>query len=364
MLKSLAVLFLAALALPRGTYAQTCTGETVTGVVRDSTAALLPGAKISLDGGTPHSAGADAHFSFLCVANGKHALTASSPGFAPTVLHVTVPHAAEIAFQLVPSTEASITVDADDADMQVPSPGGTNGLAIAGKQLQSLADDPDDLLRELQQLAAASGGNPSGATISVDGFQDTAQLPPKDSIAYINVAPDMFSAEYREPPFGGGRVEVYTKPGAKAFHGSLFGTNSSSWMNARDPFTTTTGTVGKQRYGFDLSGPVRKAGSNFSLNLEHRSIDETVGVSAFTPGPNGAAVNTFDTVPIPQRLWVGQARVDWQLGPKNIAFVSFSANVNHLQNFGVGGQTLREAGYDSGQDDFTVRGSYLTSISP
>ncbi len=354
---------LAALFLNPGASGQNCTGSVVAGIVYDTTAAIIPGATVSLDGQLKQVSGPAGRFSFACVPAGKHTVTATSLGFAPYIINVIVPHNGDLSFKLVPSAEASITVDADGSDMQVPAPGGGNGIVVAGKQLQSLADDPDDLLRELQQLSAASGGSPGRATISVDGFQDDAKLPPKDSIAFINVSPDLFSAEYREPPFGGGRVEVYTKPGAKSFHGALFGTNSSSWMNARDPFTTSTGTLGKQRYGFDLSGPIRKQGSNFSVNLEHRSIDETVAVNAITLDAGGNQVNTLDTVPIPQRLWVGNARVDWQLGPKNIAFVSYSANVSHVQNLGAGGQTLRVAGYDSGQQDHTVRASDVTTVS-
>ncbi len=343
--------------------AQTCTGSRLSGVVRDTTGAIVPGATVSLDGAGTRTSGADGRFAFSCVADGRHTVTASFQEFAPYEIRVTLPHAAELVFKMVPSAEASITVNADD-DLQVQAPGGGNGLVVAGKQLQALADDPDDLLRELQQLSAASGGSPGKATISVDGFQDSATLPPKDSIAFINVSPDLFSAEYREPPFGGGRVEVYTKPGAKNYHGAVFGTNSSSWMNARDPFTTSTGSLGKQRYGFDLSGPVRRKGSNFALNLEHRSIAETVAVNAITPDLNGNPVNTIDTVPIPQHLWVASARVDWQLGPKNIAFVSYTADASHLENLGVGGQTLRIAGYDFSQNDLVIRGSDVTTISP
>ena len=334
--------------------AQDCTGGPVQGVVRDSMSALVPGATVSLDGKTQQTSGPDGRFTFACVPAGKHTVSAAFDGFAPSTLELRLPRTADVVLSLLPSAQATVTVEADE-ELQVPAPGGTNGVVVAGKQLQGLADDPDDLLREIQQLAASSGGSPGRTTISVDGFQDSAQLPPKDSIAYIQVAPDLFSAEYREPPYGGGRVEVFTKPGAKNYHGALFGTNSSSWMNAQDPFTTTPAPLGKQRYGFDFSGPIRKQGSNFALNLEHRSIDETVAVTA---------VNLPDTVPIPQRLWVAQARVDWQLGPKNIAFVSYSANYNHLVNLGAGGLTLREAGYDSGQADNTIRGSNVTTISP
>ena len=336
----------------------------VTGLVVDSTGGLLPRAKVTLDGAAKVTAGSDGRFAFACVRSGHHTVLGTYPGFAAYTVSFTAPHAAGITLRLLPATEASVTVNADGDDAQVPAPGGGNGLVVSGRQLQALADDPDDLLRELQQLAAGSGGSASRTTISVDGFQDDAKLPPKDSIAFINVSPDLFSAEYREPPFGGGRVEVYTKPGAKAFHGAVFLTNSSAWMNARDPFTQSTGTVGKQRYGFDLSGPVRKQGSNFSVSLEHRSIDELAVVNATTFDAGGNSVVTRAAVPQPQRLWEGQARVDWQLGPKNIAFVTYSANVNHTANVGVGGQVLAEAGYDDGGQEHTLRASDVTTVSP
>ena len=364
MFKVFAALAVVASMLQASASAQSCAGSTLNGVVRDTTGALVPGAELSLDGGTARTSGPDGRFRLPCVAAGRHTVIATFAGFGPATADVTVPHASDLNLRLVPSAEASINVDADQDDVQGAPPGGGNAIVLSGKRLESLADDPDDLLRQLQQLSAASGGSPGKATISVDGFQDDAKLPPKDSIAFINVSPDLFSAEYREPPFGGGRVEVYTKPGAKNYHGALFGTNSSSWMNASDPFTTVSGAIGKHRYGFDLTGPVRRQGSNFSLNLEHRSIDETAAVNATTLDANGNPANTRDTVPIPQRLWEGNARLDWQLGPKNIAFVSFSANVNDLQNLGAGGQTLRSAGYSAGQRDFAVRTSNVTTFSP
>ncbi|MDE1160593.1 MAG: carboxypeptidase regulatory-like domain-containing protein [Acidobacteriaceae bacterium] len=334
------------------------------GVVMDSTGALIPGANVTLDGKTEHRSDAAGRFDFACLSEGKHALTASAEGFAGYTVRFSAPHEAELRLRMVPSTEASVTVNAEDSDMQVAPPGASNGLVVAGRQLQALADDPDDLLRQLQQLGAMAGGNPSKTTVSVDGFQDDAKLPPKDSIAFINVSPDLFSAEYREPPFGGGRVEVYTKPGAKAYHGALYTTNSSSWMNAADPFAPSTGKLGKQRYGFDLSGPIQKKGSNFSLSLEHRQIDSLAVVNAITFDNTGKQQATIYNAPTPQSLWEGQARVDWQLGPKNIFFVSYSSNVNSQQNNGVGGTVLQEAGYNVGTNDQTVRFSDVTMFSP
>ncbi len=334
------------------------------GTVRDSTEALIPGATVSVDGGTPVISGSDGRFRVPCLTAGPHRLIVTVPGFAANQLQTTTPRTGDLSVVLEPeAVSTNLTVNADEGTAVDPNASGPT-MRLEGKQLQSLADDPDDLLRELQQMAAASGGNPANVTISVDGFQDSSKLPPKSSIAYIEVNPDLFSAQYRNPPFGGGQVNVYTKPGQSAYHGALFTTNGSSWENARDPFSTSKGTIGKQRYGFEFTGPVRRQGSDFSLDLEHRSIDNVGVVNAVSLDGNGNPLSVLDTVQTPQRLWIGQARLDWQLGAKNTFTSTYSANVNSLQNVGVGGTNLAETGYDSGQSEQILRFSNLTTFSP
>ncbi len=354
---------IAALALPHA-FAQTpCRGTALSGTVRDSTLALIPGAVVTLDGTLNETSGPDGRFHFACLPNGTHHLSTTAQGFARRDLSLTAPSTRPLDIVLQPGTvETEVNVNGDPGVAESANASGPT-TTISGTQLQSLADDPDDLLRELQQLAAAAGGNPSNSTISVDGFQDSSSLPPKSSIAYIKVNPDLFSAEYREPPFDGGRIEVYTKPGQKAYHGALFLTNSSPWINARDPFSTSKASISKQRYGFELTGPVRKVGSDFALTLEHRSIDNFAVVNAVTLDSAGNQVNTIANVATPQRLWLGTARLDWQLGPKNTFITSYSANVNHLVNVGVGGASLPETGYDSQRYEHMLRLSNITTAS-
>ncbi|QHN04832.1 hypothetical protein FTO74_16805 [Granulicella sp. WH15] len=340
-----------------------CHGTTISGIVRDSTLAVIPGASLTLDGARNETSGSDGRFRFACVGDGPHRLAGAAQGFAAHEIALSTPHTALIELTLKPEeVDATVEVDGSDGISTDPLSTGTS-QTISGSQLQALADDPDDLLSELNQLAAAAGGNPSNTTISVDGFQDSASLPPKSSIAYIKVNPDQFSAEYREPPFEGGRVEIYTKPGQKTFHGALFATNSSPWENSRDPFSTTKASLGKQRYGFELTGPVRKTGSDFAMNLEHRSIDNFAVVNAVTLDSAGNTVSTITNVPTPQRLWVGLARLDWQFGQKNTFIASYSANQNHLANLGVGGNALAEAGYDSEKYDHMIHLSNITTAS-
>jgi hypothetical protein len=337
----------------------------IVGVVRDSTAAAIPGASVQIDSAGPIPGDASGRFRLSCVPAGRHTLHISFSGFAALSLAISAPHAGDLSITLRPE-EVQTTVEVSNDDNPVadnsPIASGPNP-SITGQGLQSLADDPDDLLRELQQMAAAAGGSPSSATISVDGFQsgdNHATLPPKSSIAYIKVNSDLFSAEYRNPPFGGGQIQVYTRPGQPTYHGALFATNSSSWMNARDPFSISRAALGKQRYGFEFTGPIRRQGSDFILNLEHRSIDNFAVVNAI--GVDGAGVETpiLQNVPAPQRLWIGMAKVDWQLGAKNTFIASFDALHNHRENAGAGGTTLSEAASEAQNYDHSL---HLTDVT-
>ncbi len=362
-MKIFAAAAFAALALPHAFAQGNCRGTALTGAVHDGTLAIIPGAALALDGvASPEVSGADGSFRIPCVEAGQHHLTVTADGFAKQEIDFKAPHAAALEVVLKPEeVQTQLDVDSNDAAPSATSSGPSQTLS--GNRLQSLADDPDDLQRQLQQLAAAAGGNPANATIAVDGFQDSSKLPPKSTIAYIKVNPDNFSAEYREPPFGGGRVEVYTKPGQSALHGALFMTNSSPWENARDPFSTSKAAIGKQRYGFELTGPIRKQGSDFVMALEHRSIDNFAVVNAVTLDDSARPVATIANVATPQRLWIGSAKMNWQLNPKNTFMVSYNANVNHLQGVGAGGSALPDTAYDSQQYEHMLRFSNVTTAN-
>lgn len=329
----------------------------VRGTVRDTTGAFIPAAVLILNG-VRRLSGSDGSFIFPCASPGARTLIAQANGFERRSMKVPNSYRGVVEVILVPAAvETNIEVAGDAPGSDGPR------QRISGDDLQTLADDPDDLLRQLQQIGAATGGSPANTFIAVDGFQGASKLPPKSSIAYIEVDPDMYSAEYPYPPYGGGRVNVFTKAGQKAFHGALFTTNGSSWENARDAFSPGKAALGKQRYGFELTGPVRKQRSDFALDLEHRAISSDAVVNAITLDSSGSQIHTLANVPTPQNLWEGQARLDWQFGNKNNFVSTFSSNVNSLQNLGVGGTMLAETGYSSNQHDYVLRLLDLTTVS-
>ena len=331
-------------------------GVAVDGVVLDPNESTIAGAPVETTDGQHTVTDAAGHFALPCVAPGATQLTARADGFAPITVAVTnkAGESAHLRLQLpVARVETSVQVGEDAAAIDADHGAGTHTLDT--KDIAGLADDPDDFQRELQVLAESAGGTPGSATITVDGFQNASALPPKGSIASIRVNPDMFSSEYEDPPYEGGRIEIFTKPGMDSFHGALFLTDSDGSFNATDPFSTVATPAGKRRYGFELSGPIVRKKSDFALALEKRDIDEFNVVDAVTLDASGNEAPLNQTVAAPQRLWIASARGDWQATPTDVVTLSFAANVNNLGNQGVGGLTTLEAGYSSHVAEYDLR---------
>ena len=326
---------------------QSCiTGIRVDGTVTDPTGAVIPGAQVQTADGEKTITDAAGHFLLPCIRIDSNQITVEAEGFTSETVTVDKQAGGSILLNIpleIAHVDTVVQIDGDTSSTDR----GSGTTTLNTKDVQLLADDADDFLRQLQALSASSGGSPASTVILVDGFQNGSTLPPKSSIASIRVNPDLFSAEYQTPPWTGGVIEIVTKPGADSLHGALFYSDSDSSFNATNPFSATPTPASKRRYGFELSGPVVSKKSGFALALEKRDIDEFSIVNAVTLDNSGKQMPLQQTISAPQRLWIASARGDWQVTAKDIAAFSFSSNVNNLGNQGIGGLTLAEAGYSS-----------------
>jgi hypothetical protein len=340
-------------------------GIHIEGAITDPNSAIIPGAQVQASDGEKVTSDGAGRYVLRCSPAGTITVTVQAEGFELKSLSVrtrpgqTTRADAQLAIAVV-RTDVQVNADANGVD----SDRSTDTTLLEATQVQQLADDPDDFLRQLQVLASANGGDPTSAIITVDGFQNGSALPPKSSIAAIRANPDLFSSEYQFPPFGGGTIEIVTKPGSDSFHGALFFTDSDGSFNATDPFSLTATPAGKRRYGFELTGPVVARKSGFALALEKRDIDEFNVVNAVTLDANYSQVPLRQTVAAPQRLWIGSARGDWQVTPKDVATLSFTSRANDLGNQGVGGLVLPEAGYSSLASEYDLRFTNTLTLDP
>ena len=345
--------------------AQSCMdGMQITGLVIDPSGAVIPGAQLHVADG--HSAVSDAAGQYMlsCLPAGDASFTAQADGFAPGTAHThgapgqTIHLDVQLAV-LAASTSVQVNADTDTIEMDH----GAGTTTLSRDDVQRLPDDPDDLLQQLQILASTGGGAAGSATVVVNGFQNGSAMPPKSSIASIRINPDPIAPEYERPGEDGGRIEITTKPGSDNLHGALFYTDSDSSFNATDPFSVTATPAGKRRYGFELGGPIAAKKSGFFIALEKRDINEFNVVNAITLDANQNPVAEHETVSAPQSLWIASARSDWQITGKDIVTLSYAANVNDLDNQGIGGITLPEAGYSSRIAEYDLHLSNMYTVN-
>jgi hypothetical protein len=356
------IFLFAALSIGGDLFAQNC--GNLGGTVLDPSGAAVVGAEVHLQASTPQDTTTGPHGSFIlhCVDSGPYQITVDANGFAQS--QVSGRGFASITVHLRIADVYTDVEVGEDSGVSVDTDHGAGTHTLTAQDLQGMADDPDDFKRQLQVLAASSGGAPGQAIITVDGFQNSSSLPPKSSIASIRVNPDMFSSEYDRPPYQGGRVEIFTKPGRDSMHGALFFTDSESGLNATDPFALSATPASKRRYGFEFGGPIRKQKSDFFLALERRDINEFNVVNAVVLNSEGEQTPLSENVPAPQHLWIGSARTDWQLNAKNMLAATYSANINNSDNVGSGGLVLEEAGYGSTVNEQDLRLTDIFSLSP
>ncbi|MGB7353730.1 MAG: carboxypeptidase-like regulatory domain-containing protein, partial [Acidobacteriaceae bacterium] len=191
-------------------------GIRVDGVVTDPTGAVIPVAHVETSSGATVLTDATGHYVFACEPGTSITITADAAGFAKATAHAhaRMGGAAHANLRLsVALVETNVVVDPNASGVDSVDTAGTTVLGT--EEVQKLSDDPDDLLRELQAIAAGGGGVPGGAIITVNGFQNGSPLPPKGSIAEIRINPDPFSSQFERAPWIAPDIKITTKPGAK-----------------------------------------------------------------------------------------------------------------------------------------------------
>ena len=270
----------------------------LSGAVRDSSGAVVPGAKIVLKNvatAVEHSTtsnGAGAYL-FLDITPGRYMVQASASGFAEQQvpeLILTVGQAATIDFTLTVGSQSTV-VRVQDATPQLEASSATLGTVIATKEVNDLPLNGRDFTQLLTLTPGISPVNngqsgPSGgqyatpepvnqaSTIpSVNGqgnrsnyfftdglsnfgaFHSVYAVPPIiDEMQEFKVVSHPDSAEYGSVT--GGVVNVVTKSGTNDFHGSAFEYARNGIFDAQAPFTASRPSFSQNEFGGVAGGPV------------------------------------------------------------------------------------------------------------
>ena len=309
---------------------------TLTISVYDTTGAAIAATNVNLtapDGKiTQQLADEKGTVTFQGLLPGKYAVVAEFPGFEPNV-------AAELQVRAGRNTKQDITleiagfveqvdVEQDTADRAVTESFST---ALSASQIDALADDPDEMQQQLEQLAGP------GARIRVNGFEG-GQLPPKSQIREIRFRFDPFAAENHNAGFP--RVDIITRPGNGPIRNNMtFGFRNNEW-DSPNAFASTSGEGRTQRYGWSIDGPIVKGRTGFSLNVRSNNENDVQTIVATTPdGQYNSLVNQ------PADRLNFDFNIEHVLTKTHTLRFSFDRDTNSSENLGIGNFDLETRAY-------------------
>ncbi|MGH9681035.1 MAG: carboxypeptidase regulatory-like domain-containing protein, partial [Candidatus Acidiferrales bacterium] len=323
-------------------FAWALAGGSLSGVLRDSSGGVVPGAKLTLVNTALKSefkASSDARgfYSFPALPVGHYDLTIEAAGFQTQKrpnLAVDADSAVTVnaVLEVAQSSEA-ITVTSSEVETQVDTVATHLGDVMQAAQAVAIplngraytdllaiqpGVSPVTTLTPTSVIMAGVTGtiNPSGdanpGDVSIDGQRESANgfmvngidvqehmnggtsvIPNLDSIEEFRVLTINFDPEYGN--YNGGMVNVITKSGSNAFHGDAFEFLRNTSLDAKNYFDSTRGVFRQNQFGGVLGGPIRKDKAFFFVDYQGtRTAEGITSPAASVPSLQDRAGNLID----------------------------------------------------------------------
>lgn len=279
---------------------------TISGVLTDSSGAVIPGAKVTLvdqNKGFHFSATSDSDGRYLyrSIPPGVYTVTVEMAGFAKTertniTVNVGENPTADLTLRVA---SANQTVEVHSQDQQLHAEDATTGLTINRKFINDLPL-VDRYVMDLAMLTpgvteaddqcatnctgtnfVSNGSRNSTADILMDGASVTnyepnggvtqaTYTPSPEAVDEFRVEQSNFSAEYGFS--GGSVVNMVTRSGTNEFHGSLYDFVRNTLTDANNWFNNLNGIplppVHRHNFGGTLGGPIFKNKTLFFFDYD------------------------------------------------------------------------------------------------
>ncbi len=361
-------LVLALALFPAAAFAQ---GGEISGTVRDESGGVIPGVTVTLrnsDTGVTRTevTGTNGRYLFANLNPGPYEITAELPGFQTVAIRGDL--VMRIGLEMIRDITMSVGAVAETVTVTGESPlVETKGTTVGGVVSQTQIADLPINSRQYLSLAllmpgtTEDGTRPYFPTVNVGGavaFNATGnvldgmtnnwvedgeprQNLPEDAVLEFKVSNAGFDAENGLATAG--LVQVVTKSGTNAFHGTGFYYFRDKALNALGEFETEKPEYQRGQYGGSIGGPVLKDKMHFFFAAERTDVTQFYTVNTGLPELYGALEGTFEQ-PFERNMYVG--RVDYQIDNANNLFARYAQEDEFLTCGGCGGTTATEAGYD------------------
>jgi outer membrane receptor protein involved in Fe transport len=352
-------------------FGQATASGTIQGTVTDQTSAVVSGAQVvakskATDSSRTATTGDTGYYRFELLPVGMYTVTVSKTGFAGVAetIEILIGQTATVNVELktgsmsevIEVTSEAPVLDLTKTDVsQNITPKEVEELPMVGRDVANLAylvpgvkaTDSYDPTKNRYAILSVNGENGRNVNVTVNGVDNkdntvggpVMQLP-LEAVQEFQISTQRFSAENGRSE--GAAINMITKSGTNAYHGSIFGYFRDTNLNTdeKDP-TGTGGTTSshpdytRQQFGGSVGGPFRKDKlfGFFAIEREREhqaQAEDTTSFNELTIAKtNGLAAQPSATIPRPFFEWRYNGRADWVINSKNSAYVSYTSQVNN-----------------------------------
>ena len=303
------------LAVPSGLFAQSETGQ-ISGTVFDPTGASVSNAHVLLKG-TANGFARDAVtndggiYAFPSLQPGDYELSVSASGFSTTVQKTTITAGIRIGldFRLEVGQMANV-IEVTANGVQVNTETQTLSQTISTKQivdLPTLTRNPYALVATVGTVSettpdgrgagfSINGQRAASTNLLLDGVANNdefgagiGQQTPLDSVQELNIQTNNFGAEAGRA--SGGVLNLVTKSGTNAYHGTAYEFNRVSRLGSNDFNNNANGVArsiyDRNQFGYSIGGhvPTFKDKLYFFQSTEFIRVRSNAPQIAFVPTP-------------------------------------------------------------------------------
>jgi len=341
--------------------------RTIRGSVLDPSGAVIPGAQVAVvtqDGKpvaqvTTDNAG---NFSLNALPIGSYVIDVTKQGFREVKQQTRVGSGAQPTIRIVMPVAAiaeEMTVAASDTAAQVSTEVALNqsSNSLDRDALDRIPLFDQDYLTTMSRFLDADATGTNGVTLVVNGVEANGPGVTASAIQTVKINQNPYTALYSRP--GRARIELTTKGGTPQLHGSGTFLYRDSVFDAQNKFATTKPSEQRTYYEGSLTGPLsHNKKTTFLLALDDDNNDQQAIVVA--EGPNGS-IN--ENVPNPTHHYFLSGRVFHDYAEGKQLWIGYSYEHRAVQNQGVGGTVLPEAGTDTMFLEHEINVGYTYVIS-
>ncbi|MGH9514753.1 MAG: TonB-dependent receptor, partial [Terriglobales bacterium] len=215
-----------------------------------------------------------------------------------------------------------------------------------------------DYITAISRFLDDSATGTNGVTLVVNGTEANGPGVTASAIQEVKVNQNPYSALFSRP--GRARVEITTKGGTQVFHGDVNFMFRDSVFDATNAFASVKPPEQRRYFEGVLTGPLTPSKkTTFLLSLDQDYLDLQGIVDA--GGPNGLI---RENVPNPTRHFFGSGRVFHDFSDNDQFWIGYSYERRTVENQGVGGTVLPEAGTNARFDEHEINVFYRHIFSP